>query len=81
MIVCLVERQEPGELGPGDREVYVAYRERIRVLRRRKVRALMQLQALDRSDVRPERVLSEFRSGILADLKDALESLEQLGLH
>ena len=81
LILCLVERQEAGEMGPGDREVYVAYRERIRVLRRRKVRALMQLQALDRSDVRPERVLKDFRSGILADLKDAQESLEQLGLH
>jgi hypothetical protein len=51
------------------------------MLRRRKVQALMRLQALDRSDVRPERILNEFRAAILADLKEAVEGLEQLGLH
>lgn len=80
-IAYLIERETPGQRGIGDPAVLAEYNERVRSLRRDKVEAIMRLQALDRSIVRPRFVLDQFRKTLLEDLRVAVEGLRELGLN
>ena len=79
-ILYLYRRQRPGDRSLHDREVYVHYRDMIAAARQEKAGAMMELEALNRSIVRPRRVLEAFRKDLLAELKDAEQRLNALGL-
>ncbi|MHC4549528.1 MAG: SurA N-terminal domain-containing protein [Planctomycetota bacterium] len=80
-ILYLIKRERPGDRPASDPEVALGYERRIRSLRALKYQALMQIQALDRSTVRPERVRANMRQELLAELREAEEKLGELGLH
>ena len=76
----LIERASPGSADRMTPELYNRYLQRIFDLRRRKVQAVMRLDALDRSSVKPRFLLKHFRSDVVADLRAAVTGLKALGL-
>ena len=79
-IAYLIERALPGGASKMTPELYDNYVGRIAGLRRQKVKALMRLQALDRSSVGPDFLRKQFRADLVADLKASITELKALGL-
>ncbi len=79
-IVCLLERDNPAARRATDPAVAEEYDKRIRALRATKCEAMLQLRALDKSTVSPDRVRDDLRTQILATLREAEGALCTLGL-
>ena len=81
LLLHVLEVERPQDAGVESPTVLREYSQRIHELRRRKAEALLRLEALDSCTVRPERVRTELREVLLANLRDAQSGLRELGLH
>ncbi|MGQ0612724.1 MAG: hypothetical protein ACT4PV_03105 [Planctomycetaceae bacterium] len=79
-LALLLERKVENPPSLQDSALMIDLAEKIRRARRDKAYALMLLNALDRSFVRPDRVREDLRRSILADLDQARQALAALGL-
>jgi len=81
VVLHMVQVSRPGDLTLADPKVVNAYRQRIGQLKQRKAEYTLRLRALDKTDLRPERVRTELRELILTNLKQARRELRLLGIY
>jgi hypothetical protein len=81
VVLHVVQIHRAGDTTLDDKRVVAAYKGRIAQLKRRKAEFTLRLRALDKADLRPERVRRDLRQLILSELRQARRGLRELGIH
>jgi len=81
VVLHILKIVRPSDHDLSDPRVVNHYRQMIGGLKQRKAEYTLRLRALDKAEIRPERVRSELRKRLLSTLRQARRDLRALGIH